>query len=129
MRGVGRARTAGDEAYSWPPSETSLSQSHDRRAGLLTANGQFDRRIIHGVEGGEVGFAGNAVDALDPLRDELVDKNLSARSQSLAQGRASLPVTFRPQCLAVRAAHFNRGLIKALRLAHEVSSGHSWAMS
>ena len=94
MRGVGRAGTAGDEADSRPPSKAPLCQRHHRGARLLPADGEFDRRIVHGVEGGEVGFAGNAIDPLDPLGDELVDQNLSARSQSLAQRRSSLPVTF-----------------------------------
>ena len=94
MRGVGRAGAAGDEADSWPPGQAPFGQRHHRRARLLPADGQFDRRVVHGVEGGEVGFAGNAIDPLDPLRDELVDENLSARSQSLAQRRCSLPITF-----------------------------------
>ena len=90
VRRVGRAGAARDEADSWPSGEPPLGQRHDRRARLLPADGEFDRRVAHGVEGGEIGFARNAIDPLDPLRDELVDENLSARSQSLAQRRLLL---------------------------------------
>ena len=90
LRRVRRARAAGDEADSRPSGEPPLGQRHHRRAGFLAADGQFDRRVAHGVEGGEVGFARNAIDPFHPLRDELVDENPSARSQSLAQRRLLL---------------------------------------
>ena len=128
MRGVGRAGAAGDEADSRPPGEPPLGQRHDRRARLLPADGELDRRIVHGVEGGEVGFAGNAIDPLDPLGDELVDENLSARSQSLAQRRSSLPVAFAGNVWQFTPFISIAGT-KGRRLAHEASSSHSWAMS
>ena len=75
---------------SGPSGEPPLGQRHDRRAGFLPADGQFDRRVVHGVEGGEVRFARNAINPFHPLCDELVDENLSARSQSPAQRRLLL---------------------------------------
>ena len=129
VRRVGRAGTAGDEADPGPSGEPPLSQRHDRRARLLPADGQFDRRVVHGVEGGEIGFARNAIDPLDALRDELVDEDLSARSQALAQRRSSLPVSICGPCLAVHALLFNRERRKRRRLARGASSGHSWPMS
>jgi hypothetical protein len=77
-------------AFVAPGPRVPLGQGHHRGAGFLPADGQFDRRAAHGVESGEVGFARNAIDPLDSLRDELVDENLSARSQSLAQFRSLL---------------------------------------
>ena len=95
MRRVGRAGAAGDEADPRPSGEPPLGQRHHRRARFLPAHGHFDRRVVHGVEGGEERFAWNAVDALDPLRDELVDENLSARPQSLAQPTLLAPLRSR----------------------------------
>ena len=104
MRRIRRAGAAGDEANSWPSGQAPLGQRHHRGPGFLPADGHFDRRVVHGVEGGEIGFARNAIDPLDPLRDELVDQNLSARSQSLAQRRArSLSIA---ACLAVQRRSF-----------------------
>ena len=53
-------------------------------------------RIVERVERGEIGFARHAIDALDPLRDELIDENLAAgaggrrwrQRRNLRQGRA-----------------------------------------
>ncbi len=45
---------------------------------LLPADRQLDRRVIHRVERGEIGLAGDAKDPLDPLGDELIDENLPA---------------------------------------------------
>ncbi len=78
VRGVGRAGPAGDEADSRPSGEPPLGQRHDRRARLLPADGQLDRGVAHRVESGEIGFARNAIDPFDSLRDELVDEDLSA---------------------------------------------------
>ena len=78
MRGVGRAGPAGDEADSRPSGEPPLGQRHDRRARLLPADGELDRGVAHRVESGEIGFARNAIDPFDSLRDELVDEDLSA---------------------------------------------------
>ena len=78
VRGVGRARAAGDEADSRPSGEAPLRQRHDRGASLLAAHRKLDWRAGQGVESGEIGFARNAVDPFDSLGDELVDEDLSA---------------------------------------------------
>ena len=60
------------------PVSLPVVSRHDRRPRLLAAHRDLDAGIVESVERGEVGFAGHAKDALDPLGDELVDKNLSA---------------------------------------------------
>ena len=107
MRRVGRAGAPRHEADARPPGQAPLGQRHHRRARFLPAHRHVDRGIVHGVEGGEVGFAGNAVNALDPLDDELIDENLSARPQSFAQQPVLAPHRLAP-CLAGRSRHFNR---------------------
>ncbi len=74
--GVGRAGSAGDEAHPRPPGEPPLGQRHHRRARLLPADGDRDRSVVQRVERGKVGFARHAIDALDPLGDELIDEDL-----------------------------------------------------
>ena len=123
MRGVGRAGAAGDEADPRPSGEPPLGQRHHRRARFLPAHGDFDRRVVHGVERGEEGFAWNAVDAFDPLDDELVDENLSARSQSLAQPTLLAPPRL-PHVSQVRRRFTIAGGGRG-RLAPEPSSGHA----
>src|SRR5208282_6364935 len=83
VRGVGRARTAGDEAYAGPAGQATFGQRHHRGPRLLTADGDLDRRVVHGVERGKIRLARNAVDPLDALGRELVDENLPAGAGTL----------------------------------------------
>ena len=78
MRRVGRAWTPRDEADSGSAREAPLGERHDRRARLLTADRDIDRGVMHRVKRREEGLARNAINALDALRDELIDKDLSA---------------------------------------------------
>ena len=77
----------------------------------------FDRRVVHGVEGGEEGFARNAVDPLDALGDELVDENLSARSQSLVPTDAPRSASFAALFAQVRRRFSTRSAAAGVRLA------------
>ena len=78
VRGVGRARAAGDETHPRPAGQAALGQRHHRRPRLLSADDHLDRGIVHGVERGKIGFAGYTIDSFDPLGCELVDEDLPA---------------------------------------------------
>ena len=45
VRGVGRARTARDEAHAGSAGQAAFGQRHHRRPRLLTADGDLDRRV------------------------------------------------------------------------------------
>ena len=92
----------GNEADPRPSGELPLGQRHHRGARLLPAHGHLDRRVDHGVERGEIGFAGDAVDPLDPLHDELVDEDLPAGAgRGTGHGRAWNPDLARGVTLGV----------------------------
>ena len=84
VRGVGRARTAGDEADARPAGQAALGQRHHRRARLLAADDDLDRGIIHGVERGKIGFARDAIDPFDALGGELIDEDPPAGASGCA---------------------------------------------
>ena len=87
--GVHRPRSTGDEADARTPGEPSVGQRHDRRPGLLAADGHCDLGVMKRVERGEVGFARHAIKALDPLGDKLVDENLAAGAGNIGLHRES----------------------------------------
>ncbi len=78
VRGVGRAGAPRHEADPGAAGQPAVGQGHHGGARLLTADGEGERRVAHRVERGEIGLAGHAIDALDPLGHQLVDENLSA---------------------------------------------------
>ncbi len=86
MGGVGGAGSARHEADAWPPGQLAVGLGHHRRATLIAADHHVDGRVMHGVERGKIAFAGHAGEAFYPLRDELIDEDLSAgaAAQSLA---------------------------------------------
>ncbi len=80
VRGVGRAGAAGDEADSRSTREASLGQRHHRSPRLLTADHDVDGGVAQRVEGGQIGFARDAVGPGDALNDELINEDLAAVS-------------------------------------------------
>ena len=67
-RGVGGARAARDEADAGPAGELAVGLRHHRRAALLAADGDGDRRVVQRVEHGEIALARHAEDMLDAVR-------------------------------------------------------------
>ena len=82
MGGVRCARASGDEANPRPPGKASLRQRHYRSACLLTADDDFERRIRHRIKGREIRLTGDAINRLRPLREKLIDEDLSPSARS-----------------------------------------------
>ena len=80
VRGIGRARAAGDEADTRSTREASLGQRHHRRPRLLTADEEFDGGVAQRVQGGQKRFARDAERPADPLNNELINEDLAAVS-------------------------------------------------
>ena len=76
--GVGGAGAAGDEGDARTAGQFAVRLGHHRGAALVAADHGVDRRVVQGVEHGEIAFAGHAVEALDPLGLEAVHENLAA---------------------------------------------------
>ena len=78
VAGIGRAGAAGDEADAGPAGQLAIGLGHHRGAAFGAADHDVDRAVMQRVERGEIAFARHAGDALDALRDELVDQDLAA---------------------------------------------------
>src|SRR3546814_4587316 len=78
--GAGRARPARHEADAGPAGQLAIGIGHHRCATFLAAEVIGDlRRVVEGVEHGEVALTGHAEDAVDAFGDELIDQD--ARSE------------------------------------------------
>ena len=89
--GVGRSGAARDETDARPTRQPARRQRHHRGAGLLSADRDLDGRIVERIERCEIGFARHAIEALDPLSDELIDENLPARAGGRRWRHETLP--------------------------------------
>ncbi len=77
-RRVRRARAARDDGDARPAGELAVGVGHVRRAGLVTARDQADRRVVEAVEHREEALARHAEDDVGAVDDELVDEQLAA---------------------------------------------------
>ncbi|MGY3075625.1 hypothetical protein ACVWZZ_001996 [Bradyrhizobium sp. LM6.10] len=77
VAGVGGAGAAGDEADSGAARELAVGLRHHRGAALGAADHDVDRAVMQRIERREVALARHAGDALDALRDQLIDQDLA----------------------------------------------------
>src|SRR3546814_2547743 len=82
--GAGRARPARHEADAGPAGQLAIGIGHHRCATFLAAEVIGDlRRVVEGVEHGEVALTGHAEDAVDAFGDELRSEEHTSELQSL----------------------------------------------
>jgi len=66
-RRIGRARSTSDECHARLPGQLGVGIGHEGRAGLVAIDDQADAaRVVQRIEHGEVAFARNAEDVIDP---------------------------------------------------------------
>ena len=82
-RGIGGAGAARHQADAGLAGELAVAVGHHRRAAFLAADDRPDRRIVQRVEHGQIAFARHAIEALDAVRLQRLDDQLSARLHSL----------------------------------------------
>ena len=75
-RGVGGARSAGDEAHARPAGHLAHRLRHHRRAAFLAAHRDGNRAVMERIERREVALAGDAKYVLDAMDAQLIDQNL-----------------------------------------------------
>ena len=80
--GLGRARAAGDEADPGSAGELPVRLRRVRRALLVTARDQADRRVVQRVEHGQVALARETEREVRAVQLELVDEDPAAGPQS-----------------------------------------------
>jgi len=74
--GIGRARPARHETYTWPPGHRAVGAGHERRAALLATGDEIDfGRVVQRVEHGEEALARYVEDAVAALCDQIVDED------------------------------------------------------
>ena len=88
-RRLGRARPARDEADARSPRELADRFRRVRRALLVAAGDEPDRRVVERVEHREVALARDAEGKLDPVSLELVDEDPAARPHSRSGSSSS----------------------------------------
>ncbi len=88
-RRLGRARPARDEADARPPRELADRFRRVRRALLVAAGDEPDRRVVERVEHRQVALARDAEGELDPVSLELVDEDPAARPHSRSGSSSS----------------------------------------
>ena len=81
-RGLGRAGTAGDEADPGPARQLPVRLRRVRRALLVAARDEADRRVVQRVEHGQVALAREAEREVGAVQLELVDEDLAAGPHS-----------------------------------------------
>ena len=95
MQADGRVRRSGparDEADPRAAGELAVRVGHVRRAGLVPAGDQTDRRIVEGVEDRQEALAGNAEDGVGGVAHELIDEQLPARAGHRSRTRSKKTV-------------------------------------
>src|SRR5690606_1517521 len=105
--GIGRTRSASDEAYARPARHRSIGASHVRCAALLAASHRLNGTgIMEGVEHRQETLAGNGEDAVAALADKAIDEQVRGATESGF-------IHYRP--LAGRASRGNAILVCRLR--------------
>ena len=77
--GVCRTGPARDHADARPTCELAVGIGHVRCADLVTAGDEPDRRVVEGIEHGQVALARHAEGDVHPVHDELVDEEPASR--------------------------------------------------
>ncbi len=77
--GVRRAGAARDHADARPAGELAVGVGHVRRADLVTAGDEADRRVVERVEHRQVALARHAEGDVHPVDHELVDEEPASR--------------------------------------------------
>ena len=90
-RGVGGARSAGDEADAGAAGHLADGFRHHRRAALVAAHGDGDVAIVKRIEHGEIAFARHAEGVLDAVDDQLVDQHLGGGTQIVLGFHVTFP--------------------------------------
>ena len=85
-RGVRRAGAARDHADARAAGELAVGVGHVGGADLVAAGDEAERRVVEGIEHGEVALAGDAEGDVDAVHDELVDEEPAAVLTSEAAG-------------------------------------------
>jgi len=82
-RGVGRSRTARDEADPGAPGDLGPGLGHVGGAAVLARDDQADSlaRVVEGVEHREIALAGNAERGIDAVDFQRIDENLRGGSR------------------------------------------------
>jgi len=80
-RGVGRVGTAADDQNSEAAAQLGVGDGHKTGDTLVPTDDQADlRQVTERVSQRQIGFAGNAVDEIDPMRNESGGEQRCGRS-------------------------------------------------
>ena len=82
--GVGRARTARDEADAGTTGQLALGLGHERRPALLAAGEEADAVgvLVEPVEHGQEALAGHTEHGIDALGDQRLDQDVAGHSRA-----------------------------------------------
>ena len=90
-RGVGGARSAGDEADAGAPGHLADRFRHHRCAALVAAYGDGDVAVVKRIEHGEIAFARHAEGVPDAVDDQLIDQHLGSGAQIILGFHVTFP--------------------------------------
>jgi len=85
-RGVGGARTAGDETDARFAGHLAVGLGHESRSPFLAVDHETDVRVVQRVEHIQVAFAGDAEGGVDAVDAERVDQDLAAGAGRVGHG-------------------------------------------
>ena len=91
VRGIGGARTAGDEADAGAAGHLADRLRHHAGAGFLPADRDGEIAVVECVEHREIALARHAEHVLHAVNAQLIDQNLGGGAHIVLGAHSSLP--------------------------------------